>query len=322
MIPRLSIPVSLLALVLAGGCKISDPVDLQAVAAATPWYVSADPTTTRSVAEYEAADGSVLGYVAHRGPGTRSTALVYLHGIESHAGWFDKAADLLCARGYDVYCLDRRGSGINRENRGFASGQVDSYQTLFSDIHVFMEQVRARYSRVFLVGLSWGGKLAMCSALEHPQDQDGVVMITPGIAALVDGSFGTKVKGAISSVFQPDSLLPIPIETEMFTTNPEHLAWIENDPLRLHYASTRFFLESYALDDFLEERMAGNRLPLLLFLAGQDRIVDNPGVLAALRDGGEGSLEVVEYPDQTHSVQFDAPERLVQDMDAWLIRQP
>lgn len=175
---------------------------------------------------------------------------------------------------------------------------------------------------MFLVGLSWGGKLAMCSALEHPGDQEGVVMITPGIASLVDGSFGTKVKGAVSSVFQPRALLPIPIEAEMFTTDPEHLAWIESDPLRLHYATTRFFFESYALDDYLEERMAENRLPLLLFLAGQDRIVDNPGVLAALQGGGQGRLEVIDYPDQTHSVQFDAPERLAQDMDAWLNRQP
>ena len=94
---------------------------------------------------------------------------------------------------------------------------------------------------------------------------------------------------------------------------------LEADP---DYSCFVFDGQTVALDDYLEEHMGDNRLPLLLFLAGQDRIVDNPGVLAALGDGAQGSLEVIDYPDQTHSVQFDAPERLVQDMDAWLSRQP
>ena len=56
------------------------------------------------------------------------------------------------------------------------------------------------------------------------------------------------------------------------------------------------------------------------FRAGQDVIIDNAGVLEALKDGGEEALEVINYEDQTHSIQFDAPERLVRDMLAWMQR--
>jgi alpha-beta hydrolase superfamily lysophospholipase len=67
--------------------------------------------------------------------------------------------------------------------------------------------------------------------------------------------------------------------------------------------------------------MPKNRLPILLFLAGQDRIIDNAGVLRVLERGGQDVLDVVEYEDQTHSIQFDAPQRLVDDMSRWIEQQ-
>ena len=62
--------------------------------------------------QYVSFDGSKLSYVSHSGSGPKAeTAIVYLHGIESHAGWFYHAADLLAGKGYDVYCLDRAKKG-------------------------------------------------------------------------------------------------------------------------------------------------------------------------------------------------------------------
>ena len=55
---------------------------------------------------FTGGDGAILGFVRHQRRG--GTALVYLHGISSHAGWFDGPADKRCARGYDVLCLARK----------------------------------------------------------------------------------------------------------------------------------------------------------------------------------------------------------------------
>jgi pimeloyl-ACP methyl ester carboxylesterase len=152
-----------------------------------------DPSLAGSDDAYAGSDGAALGYVKYENPGAK-TALIYLHGIESHSGWFAKAATLLRDRGYAVYCLDRRGSGINRENRGFVSGHVDSYKTLLNDIRAFIGPLRKRYDSVFLLGVSWGGKLALGYGLTYPDDVRGLVLITPGIRALVDVSLFTRLK--------------------------------------------------------------------------------------------------------------------------------
>ena len=302
------------------GCATEQPVDMEAVRQYRPFYTSTNPATARSVETYQVADGKSLGYVQHQSRGKATAALVYLHGISSHAGWFEQAGDLLCASGFDVFCLDRRGSGINRENRGFPSGDVDSHETLLEDIDTFVRPLRERYSEVYIVGLSWGGKLALAYVLGHQQACDGLILITPGIRAQVDAGILVKTKGALSSVFVPSALLPIPIEPEMFSKVPTTLDWIKGDPLRLQCASTRFFLRSDDVTDYVDENMKSNERPILLFLAGKDEIIDNAGVIAVLETGKQEELKVLNYEDQTHSIQFDAPKRLTADITTWLAR--
>ena len=133
----------------------------------------------------------------------------------------------------------------------------------------------------------------------------------------MDVSLATKVRILWSSKMQPQSSIPTPIEPEMFTTTPRFLEFIHNDPLRLKHATARFLFQSHQLDGYIDRLMPNNRLPILLFLAGRDRIINNDGVKALLKRGQQSLLDVRLYKDQTHSIQFDAPERLVRDMQDW-----
>ena len=308
---------SLLLAVLLVGCA-SQPVvsiDQQAEVSQNP----ASGGVGGRVETYTGSDGANLAYVAYTQPGAR-TALVYLHGIESHAGWFAIAAGQLREQGFDVYCLDRRGSGLNRENRGFLSGHVDAYETLLADIDSFITPLHDRYDQVFLVGLSWGGKLALAYGLSHPQAVAGLVLITPGLRAEVDVTMLNKLKIGLLSPLNPTARVPTPIQPEMFTTTPVYLDYIRNDPLRLNSATVRFFWQSHRLDRYVDRNIAGNRLPVQLFLAGNDTIIDNDGVLRVLQQGREPGLDVLWYEDQTHSIQLDATQRLVNDMSDWIKR--
>lgn len=312
---------SLMALVLGFGCATAPDVAVDPRAGPPP-RIATTGLATRTEGVYNAPDGAELGYMHYAAPSVEAkVALVYLHGIESHSGWFDIAADLLVGKGYEVYALDRRGSGINRENRGFLSGHVDSLETLIDDIQTFVRPLTSRYDSVFLVGLSWGGKLALGYGLQHPEDLDGLILITPGLRALVDVGPGTKLKTWFASWASPTTPIRTPIEPEMFTTTPEYLNYIRNDPLRLHYATARFFMESHRFEKTIDRLMPENQLPILLFLAGKDRIIDNAGVLRVLKQGDEGLVEIANYPDQTHSIQFDAPKRMVDDMARWIERR-
>ena len=76
--------------------------------------------------------------------------------------------------------------------------------------------------------------------------------------------------------------LKIPIEPEMFTQTSRFLEFIRNDPWRLREVSGRFLLGSHYLERMIKKRVRDLRLPILLFSAGKDRIIDNQAVLDAL----------------------------------------
>jgi alpha-beta hydrolase superfamily lysophospholipase len=225
---------------------------------------------------------------------------------------------LLSQRGHDVFCLDRRGSGVNRENREFCSGHVDSFHTLLADVRSFMEPLWDRYDSVYLVGLSWGGKPATACAFQSAENLAGLILITPGIRSLLDLSLRQKLLVAGSVLLSGRQMFPIPIEPEMFTNTPRFLQFIQEDPLRLREVSARFLFESRRLEKWLDAHIGELRIPVQLFLAGNDRIIDNDAVDRFFKQAGLTELEMQVYEDQTHSIQFDAVERLVGDMDRWI----
>ena len=274
------------------------------------------------VRTFKTHDGKELAYVVHRPArlNARRAAFVYLHGIESHSGWFDPAAMQLAKRGYPVFSIDRRGSGLNRENRGYISGHVDRGTKLVDDVHHAVGIVKAsgKFDEIYLIGLSWGGKYVMAYDATYPDEVDGMILITPGMKPKVDLSSGEKLAVFIDSVFAPTRQHRTPIEAEMFTTDPVHLDYIKNDPLKLHTASASFFMQSRRMDKLVAKTDDAKHPPMLVFLAGKDRIIDNEATRALVtRDPGR-AVTVIDYPDQTHSIQLDAPERLTRDIIRWI----
>ena len=267
---------------------------------------------------YAVDDNKELAFRYYPADAESRQNIVYLHGIESHSGWFDKAALKLNTLGYNVYALDRRGSGLNRENRGFVSGHVDEYETLFDDIDHFLDS-QSFTKKPLVIGLSWGGKLALSYNMARPEKIEALVLITPGLVSLVDVSFIEKIKIFTLSIFSSTSQFALPIQPEMFTTTPFYLNYIKQDPLRNTTASAEFLMQSRALDGFVDDNITSHSLPTLLFLAGQDQIIDNVKVTAILElnAADNAPLTIVEYPEQTHSIQFDATDTMVEDIDKW-----
>lgn len=283
-------------------------------------------TAKVEVATFRTGDGKELAYVAHRPRrlNSRRAAFLYLHGIESHSEWFDLAAERLAARGYPVFSIDRRGSGINRENRGYVSGHVERGVSLVEDVHraVSITRESAKFDEIYLIGLSWGGKYAMAYDAAHPSEVDGMILITPGMKPKVDLTAPEKAAVFVDMLFAPERQHRTPIEPEMFTTKPRELAYITNDPLRLRTVSAAFLRQSVAMDRIVARADDASHPPMLVFLAGQDRIIDNAATRELVTRDPHRDVRIIEYPDQTHSIQLDAPDRLTRDIIRWLDTLP
>jgi len=273
-----------------------------------------------TVEEFTASDGYRWRYRRYPTAQAPSAHLVCLHGIQSHAGWYEYSCNWLRRAGYTVSFLDRRGSGMNEQDRGDAP----SFYHLLDDVEEFVWAARrpAPALPTFLVGISWGGKLAAALQRQHPGLVDGLALLCPGFFAQVKPSFKQRLAILCSHWVNPSRRFPIPLQDpQLFTANQRWQEFIRHDPLSLREATARLLFESVRLDAYLRRVPGHVRVPVLLLLAEKDRIIANASTRRFVESFATPDKEIVEYPGAHHTLEFEPdPDRFLQDLQQWVER--
>ncbi len=245
--------------------------------------------------------------------------VVLLHGIRSHAGWYTHTRQALAEAGYEVHFLDRRGSGLNTAHRG----DTPNFPRLIADVMEYVQELRQTRNAlpVYLVGISWGGKLALGVAAAQPRLLNGVALLCPGLVAKVRPPLLSRFRILLARFLRPAKRFPIPLnDPELFTADAEWQAFIAKDPHGLCEATARFLFESVRFDFYLKRNVKRVTCPVLLMLAGQDRILNNPATrkyLARLKNAK--SLRVIDDPQAQHTLEFEPDtSRYLKDLIGWL----
>src|SRR5262245_44952220 len=77
-------------------------------ASSQPWTTGAAP----------ASDGYSLGFRKYESANANGPVVACIHGIQSHSGWYEKSCRFYADSGFTTYFFDRRGSGMNADDRG------------------------------------------------------------------------------------------------------------------------------------------------------------------------------------------------------------
>lgn len=278
----------------------------------------------RMIAEHQSSDGYRWKYRKYAAVGTPRGAVVFIHGIQSHGGWYEYSCTQLAQGGYDIYFLDRRGSGLNAQDRGDAP----SFRRLLDDIAEFLTALSRTVTRghtvarlpVFLGAISWGSKLGVALERRHPGLIDGLILLCPGFFAKVSPPFWHRLGIFFVRLFRPRKKYPIPLnDPELFTASPRWQQFLRDDPLRLHHATARLLLESARLDGYLRFTTKYVHAPVLLLLAEHDRVIRNDKARAFVDRFVTKDKQVIEYPGAHHTLEFEPePSGFIGDLRAWL----
>jgi acylglycerol lipase len=265
-----------------------------------------------------ASDGYPIHVLVWPTDGRPRGRVVALHGVQSHCGWYHNLGRTLAAAGYESHFPDRRGSGANQQDRGHAP----SARRLVADIAERLRSLRdaAPATPLALAGISWGGKIAVITAAEHPDLIDGLALICPGLTPRVDVTAGERLRIAWAFLTNRRKLFPIPLsDPALFTAHPEGQRFIASDLLGLREATAGLLATSSFVDRRVRRVPRHVRQPVLLMLAGHDRIVNNARTLEYFQTLASADKRVIEYPEGHHTLEFEPdPGQYARDLIGWL----
>lgn len=244
-----------------------------------------------------------------------ATPVLYLHGIQSHSGWYEWSASLLALRA-PLLAPDRRGSGLNATARGDTPGA----ERWLRDLDELAQWAQARFhtQRVDLVGVSWGGMLAAAWSLRRPGWVRRLLLIAPGIFPAVDIGLSARFRVALALIAAPTRRFPLPLDDpDLFTDAPMGRAFISGDALKLTDATARFL----ACSAWLRGRVARARRaalapPLTLFLADRDRIILKDATIAWARRVSDDRCRVRQL-SAAHTPEFDPAGEYADALAEW-----
>jgi alpha-beta hydrolase superfamily lysophospholipase len=273
-----------------------------------------------SIEEHLAGDGYRWRYRRYVPAEPVRGRVVCIHGIQSHGGWYEQSCRYLSEAGFAVCFLDRRGSGLNQEARGDAP----SFRRLIDDLAEFIQHestLIAPALPLFLVALSWGGKLAVAMERRHPGLVNGLALLCPGFVPKVRPTLRQRLAIGLARLYSPRKLFPVPLnDPKLFTANLHWQKFIQDDELGLRQATARLLVESVRLDAYV--RLASVRSPVLLLLAGDDRIINSARTRRFVENFNSPDKTIIEYAGAHHTLEFEPnPEVFLTDLRKWLMHQ-
>ncbi|MBN2191067.1 MAG: lysophospholipase [Candidatus Aureabacteria bacterium] len=266
---------------------------------------------------YKSSDGCKIAYRFWPAGTPAKNIFIYIHGIESHSGWFENTARLLAANGRSVYAPDRRGSGLSEGPRG----DLSSYKEILADIRCLIRIIKDETpgTGIFLIGLSLGASIIINYALEYPDEAAGLVLMSPAIETLINVPFFMKLDIFISKILNPRKRFPIPITADMFSDSREVQEYIRKDELKINSVTASFYLELLRMKIIHYSKADKLKIPVLILLAERDRIIDNKAVVEwAERLNAGREIKVIK--NACHSLQLETIEHeneIIQDILSW-----
>jgi len=265
--------------------------------------------------------GNVALHAEHFCPVTPARlVLVTVHGFGAHCGLYRHVAGALCARGIAVTQFDCRGHGRSQGQRG----HVDRFDDYHADLGLVVRRARERTPGVpwALMGHSLGGAIVLDHVLRRQSQPqaDRLVAAAPWLELKMKVRMPKRAAAQMFARLKPTLTIENGIRAEDVSRNPAVVANFFRDPLVHHVATAGWFAGVLRAQTTLRAAAAGLRVPTLLLVAGQDRIVSSEATLAFAQAAGSHA-EVRFYQDLYHELLLEPErDRVVSEVADWLLQ--
>ena len=244
--------------------------------------------------------------------------MLVVHGYGEHSGRYEHVFAALQRRGYSCLGIDCRGFGQSGGRRAF----VRCFDEYLDDVQWGLDQLRAHTPLPpVLLGHSQGGLVAALFAIERERPLAGLVLSSPALRFALRVPAYKRALAHLLSASWPTFALPTEIDARDLTRDEDVREALRDDPLVVRVGTARWYTECLRAQRKALAGASRIRVPTLLQVAGDDRVVDATVTRAFFEDLGAADRSWIGYPERLHEVYQDGAEGAcdaLADLGAWL----
>ncbi|WXG41093.1 MAG: lysophospholipase [Candidatus Freyarchaeum deiterrae] len=271
---------------------------------------------THKDGNFEGKNGTKIYYQLWK-PDKVKDAMIISHGYAEYSGRYPHVGDHFANEGIAVYALDHRGHGLSEGHRG----HIDSFDDYLADLDTFFGIVKGmeKGKKIFLLGHSMGGTIAIAYALKQPKKMNGLILSSPWLktASPPDPELVKQIVALSQS--NPTQDLPAPVEPKNISHDPVVVNAYDKDPMVFRTLTARFIVEIFTACENDIKNAGKLVVPTLHMYAGADKVVDPDGSKEFAKGVKEKDYKVIVFPDFYHELFNEVEKQKVFDaVDTWL----
>jgi alpha-beta hydrolase superfamily lysophospholipase len=232
--------------------------------------------TKREEGYFKGHDHIDLYFQSWRYEKSRGT-LVVTHGLGEHSECYNPLAEGLLPGDWDIVAWDLRGHGRSEGRRGLVESFEDYCLDLVKFINVLKKEQKLGDRPFVFFGHSMGGLITLRTLVEKGlMGAQAVALSAPllGIAVEVP-ALKLKAANLIFKVF-PSLTMGNELKYEDLSRDSKVIYGYDHDPLRNDKISLALYFGILESMDLINASAEKINFPLLMQLAGQDRVVSTP----------------------------------------------
>jgi len=241
--------------------------------------------------------------------------LVLVYGMGATAKRFKYLVKHLKKEKISSYTLELQGYGITRGLRGY----VPSFQTYLNDLKKLFNKVKKenKGKKIFLLGESMGGLIALRYQLENPQDFDGLIPIVPALFNKMPIPF---FRIFLNSYINPKKQYNMPFTTEIITHDKKIQKELDNNELETTIATAA--LNKEILFNMIKMNLSAKKLqkPIFILAAGKDKLVSTFVTKLFFKKLRIKDKKLNVYQNKYHALTVETgKEKIFKDIENWII---
>ena len=248
----------------------------------------------------EGVGGVRLEYRAWEAAHARA-GIVLIHGLSDHSGRYDEFGAIMASYGISCFAADLRGHGASEGRRGY----VARFDVFLQDADRFRREVQGLVDpscRLFLLGHSMGGLIALRYLEEYESAFDGGIIASPWLATALPLPRWKTSLAPLLARFLPTLPMRAGISPHDLSHDEDVVRAYAADPLVHDTITPRLFGEISANMGLVFQRADRLTTPLLFLIPGNDRLVDANRTNAFARSLPRGDVTIRNFPGLYHEL--------------------